>query len=72
MARTLQDIWKKWEEMVDSKATYRFSPVDDEDDFEPFEGVPVQTGTELAVELKDGKIIWIDVSEFCFMEVTKV
>ena len=79
MARDIKEVWKKWEDMVKSKATYLFEPVDDEDDFESFEGVPVQSGTELAVKVtkgngsvNDGTVIWIDASEFCFMSATKV
>lgn len=66
-------------ELVDSGATYRFEGIDDEDPFEPFEGIPVDIGSEMFVRvtkengtLKKDDVVSIDTSEFCFMSIKKV
>lgn len=75
--RTEMDVWNEMEALVKKGGTYRFESVDDE--FEPFEGKPIKAGTEMSVEvtkgngsLSVGNIVWIDASEFCFIEMHEV
>ena len=79
MARTIQDVWNEMDALVASKSKYLFEPIDDEDPFEPFEAVPIKVQCDMAVrvtksnsEVKKGDIIWIDVNEYCFMDITKI
>lgn len=74
----LQEIYKDMEELVKTNCEYYFQSLDDEDSFEPFYGVPVKVGTEMAVRvtkdngtLDKNEVVWIDPNEFCFMEITK-
>lgn len=78
MARDIGEIYQKMDEMVKSNTTYLFSCVDDEDDFEPFEGIPVEVGSEMFVKItkdngtmRQGETVGITPTEFCFMSIKK-
>ena len=72
-------VYTKMKQMIEGGKTYRFKSLDDEDPFEPFEGVPVDVGSEMFVrvtkgngKLKEGTIVGIDPDEFCFMDISEV
>ena len=72
-------VYQRMKELVDSGATYRFEGINEEDSFEPFEGIPVDIGSEMFVRvtkdngtLKKDDVVSIDTSEFCFMSIKKV
>lgn len=76
---SMNDVYKKMNELVEKGGVYRFEGLDDEDPFEPFEAVPVEMASEMFVEvtkdngtLKKGDTVSIDPSEFCFMSIKKV
>ena len=78
MARDVNEIYRKMDELVDSNSTYLFSCADDEDDFESFEGIPIDVGSEMFVKitkdigvLKTGETVGITPTEFCFMSIKK-
>ncbi len=73
------NIYKKMKALVDSGDVYRFEGLDDEDPFEPFEGIPFDVKNDLYVRvtkdngvLKKGSEVVIDGYEFCFMSIKKV
>jgi len=79
MGRSVEEIYKEMDALVESHSVHRFESLDDEDTFEPFIGTPLKVGNEMAVRvekdngvLKKDEVIWIDPNEFCFMKIEKV
>ena len=78
-SRNEGNTYKEMKALVESGDVYRFVGLDDDDPFEPFEGIPVEIGSELFVKvtkdngtLKKDDVVGIDPYEFCFMEIKKV
>ena len=77
------DTYKEMNQLVKEGKKYLFKSIWEkgEDDyyFEPYEGIPIGVGSEMFVKvtkgndvLKEGTVVGIDPSEFCFLEMVEV
>ena len=79
MARTVQDLWDEMNEYVESGKTYHFECTH-EGEYQPFEGKPLKMGEDAMLvritkgndEVNEGSTIWIEMEDFCFMEIIEV
>ena len=80
MASDEKTVWDVMRELVGSGKTYHFECIDDEGDYEPFEGKPLKiVGDSFLVEItkdngevKKGNKVWVEVDDLCFMEIKEV